>query len=512
MMQKNNNIVNITNFIRAVEPREKIDLFEPMREQMALACKYHLPTTWLLQYDALVEGPFVDFLLREMPADHEVGIWFEVVQQNVEAAGLQWRGRYSWDWHTNVGFSVGYTPKERERIADCFVEEFIRRFGYPPVSMGSWLFDAHLLNYLHEKWGIASACNCRDQYGTDGYTLWGGYWANGYYPCRNNAYLPASNAAAQIPVPVFRMLGSDPLYQYDAGIGSNGQAVITLEPAYPDLGGGSGEWVEWFLKENFREPHFAMAYAQAGQENSFGWPRMAAGLNRQYREIARMRDAGEIRVETLGETGRWFRKTFPVTPVSAVVTLEDWKHENHAGIWYLSRLGRMNLFRNERRELLIRDWQLFCDDYPEPFLRTVCTTRDCVYDALPLVDGMLWHPSSIRFPGGPGGIADVREIDPEKMELVWQSDSGALTVITLSPESIHIVFPTADATLNFVLDIDRARRFRTAVEFDDGEIIYHHKGKRYKLIATTGKIIPGIDGYVFAADKGRLKLEFVHLQ
>ena len=54
--------VNIVNFIRAEEPREPCDLFQPVQEQMALIRKYRFPATWLLQYDALVEGPFVEFL------------------------------------------------------------------------------------------------------------------------------------------------------------------------------------------------------------------------------------------------------------------------------------------------------------------------------------------------------------------------------------------------------------------------------------------------------------------
>ena len=210
MLMENTNIVNIVNFIRAVEPRfrEEPDLFEPVRREMELAKQHALPATWLLQYDALVKGPYVDFLKREMPESHEAGCWFEVVEELAEAAGIRWRGRWSWDWNVEVGFSIGYTPRERERLADAYVARFAELFGRPPASVGSWCFDAHLFNYLHEKYGIAAGCNCKDQYGTDGYTLWGGYWANAYYPSRKNAYLPAQSEAMQIPVPVFRMLGS----------------------------------------------------------------------------------------------------------------------------------------------------------------------------------------------------------------------------------------------------------------------------------------------------------------
>lgn len=39
---KNRQIVNIVNFIRAVEPRVKIDLFEPVAEQVRLKPDGHL--------------------------------------------------------------------------------------------------------------------------------------------------------------------------------------------------------------------------------------------------------------------------------------------------------------------------------------------------------------------------------------------------------------------------------------------------------------------------------------
>ena len=504
------NFINIINFIRAVEPRhrEQKDLFEPVREQMALAKQYGLPTTWLLQYDALVQGPFVEFLKREMPENHEIGIWFEVVEQNADAAGIPWRGRWSWDWHTDVGFSVGYTPHERELLADAFIAKFEEKFGRRPVSMGSWLFDAHLLRYLHERYGIEAACNCKDQYGTDGYTLWGGYWANGYYPAVKNAYLPAQNEDAQIPVPVFRMLGSDPLYQYSAGVAGNGQPVITLEPVYKDSGGGSREWIDWFFRENFSHPHFAMAYAQAGQENPFGWDLMKKTLPYQYQEIARLRDAGKIRATTLGETGRWFRAKFPVTPVSAVVTLDDWKREGHAGIWYLSRFGRVNLFRESDGTLAVRDWQLFREDYAESYLDKVCPSSVCAYDALPLVDGLLWEPCSFRVPGGPGRIESVREETGEVMRIVWRRESGDAISIRLTPQSMEFEFPQEGEALLYECNVAALEyRTPTARFFRDGRICYRHKGYDYGFEAAAGRIVSGEgDAFLLTAEGRKLVL------
>jgi len=503
----NSNIVNIVNFIRAVEPRCEVDLFEPIREQMAMAKQYDLPTTWLLQYDALTQGPYVEYLKREMPSSHEVGIWFETVQPNVESAGIKWRGRWAWDWHTDVGFSVGYSPEERERIADKFIARFIEVFGHPPASMGSWLFDAHLLDYVYRKWGIVAACNCKDQYGTDGYTLWGGYWANGYYPSRKNSYMPAQTAAEQIDVPVFRMLGSDPLYQYGCGIEENGQRVITLEPVYKDLGGGSHDWIDWFMEENFSHPHGAMAYAQAGQENPFGWPLMKHGLTYQYQRIAQLRDIGKIRVETLENTGRWFKKNFAATPVSTVVTRSDWKNENHAGIWYLSKHGRLNLFQTAERQLVIRDWQIFNENYPEPFLNSVCTSSQCTYDALPVIDGMLWHPAAMSFPGGAGHIETVSEVEDDIMEAVWKSDDGRRTVISLAPKTVTIDFAVPDQSLIFGFNATAAAKYHTEIRLHNGCLIYTHNNMSYRLSTAIGKIEPDDQGFRLHAEGNRLQLK-----
>ena len=345
-MKMGRRIVNIINFIRAVEPRSAVDLVEPVERQIELITRHHLPATWLVQYDALVHGPFVD-LLRALGPEHEIGGWFEVVQPQVEQAGLHWRGRYPWDWHSHVGFSVGYTPDEREKLADVFMAQFKAKFGRYPQSIGCWLMDAHLLGYLHDRYGLVASCNCKDQWGTDGYTLWGGYWSQAFYPSRRNAYVPAQHTDEQIPVPVFRMLGSDPINQYDAGlhVGAGftevrSQWVLSLEPVWKQ-GGGNTDWVRWFFSEMCENPCLAYAYAQVGQENSFGWPAMAAGLENQIALLANMAQRRQLDVETLAESGRWFRQMFPVTPATAVVAAETSHGAPRGSIWYESRFWRM---------------------------------------------------------------------------------------------------------------------------------------------------------------------------
>jgi hypothetical protein len=265
-------IVNIVNFIRLLEPRDpKITedvLYQTVVKQVEMMKKCNLGGTFLLQYDALMDNRYQK-LLKDLPQNSfEIGAWWEIPQPLVEKAGLQWRGRYPWDWHADIGFSTGYTPAEREKLTDVYMADFKNIFGYYPKSVGSWFIDSHTLNYLYDKYHIVASSNCKDQVGTDGYTLWGGYWNQAYYPSRINSYMPAQTIEKQLPVPIFRMLGSDPVRQYDTGLGSTRQGVITLEPVYPEAGGDE-TWVNWFFKEFVEGESMEFAYTQAGQENSF---------------------------------------------------------------------------------------------------------------------------------------------------------------------------------------------------------------------------------------------------
>lgn len=145
---------------------------------------------------------------------------------------------------------------------------------------------------MEEKYNIDAAMICKDQWGTDGYSLWGGITAR-YYPCVNNIFCPAQDKDQQINVPVFRMLGSDPVDQYMSGIGSERQDVESMEPVYA-ASGADRNWVEWYLKETFNDRSLGLNYCQAGQENSFGWDAMKNGYIMQMQLFDQKRNLGEI--------------------------------------------------------------------------------------------------------------------------------------------------------------------------------------------------------------------------
>ena len=439
-------IVNIINFIRLLEPRDRRIsedvLYQTVVKQIELMNKYNLGGTFLLQYDALID-PRYQQLLKSLPRDSfEIGAWWEIPQPMAEKAGLKWRGRYPWDWHANIGFTTGYTPEEREKLADVYMKDFKDIFGYYPKSVASWFIDAHTLSYLYRKYQIVASANCKDQYGTDGYTLWGGYWNQAYYPSRINSYMPAQHAENQIPVPVFRMLGSDPVRQYDSGLGTNGQGVITLEPVYRHAGGDSA-WVNWYFREFVKGECLEFAYVQAGQENSFTWDAMKKGLEIQIPLIASLRDQKMIRVETLAESGNWFRENYKVTPATSVTINDDIGETNLKSVWFNSRFYRIN-FLWENSTLRIRDIHIFNEKFPSVYETEPTTSNECRFFTLPFVDGFLWST--------PQQLAGMRlKIMDDGKETAL---TGGVPVITgPSSGTLHIEWPLKSIEGSLLIDM-----------------------------------------------------------
>ncbi|MDD4759783.1 MAG: hypothetical protein PHU66_03075 [Bacteroidaceae bacterium] len=443
--EKSPRIVNIINFIRGTEPRIEAYtdevLYQTVVSQANCLRSHGLKGTYLLQYDALINPEYQKLLKEEIQRGCEVGGWWEITQPQVEAAGLKWRGRYSWDWHTNVGFSVGYTPKEREQLVDAYMKKFKEIFGTYPASIGSWFIDAHSLAYMYDKYRIQASCNCRDQVGTDGYTLWGGYWGQGFYPSRKNAYMPAQTKSGQIDVPIFRMLGSDPIYQYEAGLGGAVQSVATLEPVYGD-GGGSPTWVDWFFKTFTEDPCLGFNYTQAGQENSFTWGPMQKGFEYQMEQLEKLSAAGKVKIETLGETGRWYKKVYPVTPATSFAALSDHKQNGRKTVWFNSRYYRANLLW-DKTTLNIRDIHLFDERSQSEYLEKPTTSTKCLYRTFPIVDGCLWSTVDRL-----AGLRFYRQNSNGEMEEVL----GGNPSITEKGKDLLVSWPLQDGSAIFILE------------------------------------------------------------
>jgi len=412
--------LNVINFIRGVEPRSPVDLLLPVQKQMEILLEHRLPATWLLQYDALVSGPFVEYLKAHMAKDHEVGVWFEMNEPHCKAADVEWRGRpnIGKDSTPSVAFTLGYSEAERIKLADAAMAKFKSIWGHYPKSVASWNLDSITMAHLAETYGVDAFAVCRDQIATDGFTIWGGPIA-GYYPSKTNCWSPALNRRSQIPSPVFRMLGQDPVYYYESSYpfpdGQRHSGPDTMEPVWPS--GRSRVFIKRFLEMITENPTLGFAYAQLGQENNFGWPDMAEGFAIQMKALADLRGTNAVHVETMGESGQRFKRAFRTTPAQAQIMLDDpFGNESPASgsIWYQSRFYRADLhFKGDLP--FFRDLTVYSDRNPQPFLTEATRAHDVEQRMPAVLDGYHWSPT----PGSSGepGAGGFFEGDGQRVRL-----------------------------------------------------------------------------------------------
>lgn len=482
-------VVNIINFVRGIEPRMEVDLITPVLEEMKLNKKYGFENTFLLQYDAMTSSELVEIFKREKDEHMELGIWLEMARELVEKAGAVWTGRWDWDYHVKPGFLQAYTLEQKKKIIDLVMKKFYELFGYYPKSAGSWILDSDSMNYMVEKYGVEAICICRDQWGTDGYTLWGGYYNGPYYPSKNNMYIPAQTKEAQISAPVIRMLGPDPIYCYYERRREEGKLMflpcepMTLEPVCSC--GHSENWVNWYFKNWLENEDMGMSYTQMGQENSFGWENIGKGLPMQMELLAKLEKDGKVIVEKMCDTGRRFREEHGQTPPSVYSALDDWTGTGRQSVWYSCKNYRLNLFA-EDGQVRIRDFQKYDENYRDIYLDKPCEKNEAIYDALPMVDTLRFSDKEILagIYFGSGKIERTwREEDKFLAEI---SADGKMLTMILTEDQV-IIHGEADFAAKFAYKLDCEQ----IKELGCKQISYEHNGMKYALAAENGRFEEG---------------------
>ena len=495
------NIVNIINFVRAIEPRpgRNIDMQEPMREQIRLLRENDLRGTFLLQYDTLIDPTF-DTLIEDAASFCEIGLWLEIVKPQVEAIGLEWKGRYPWDWYNDVGFLIGYEPEQRFKLIDVAMQRYHDRFGHYPESVGSWHMDAASLKYLDDKYKISAACICRDQVGTDGYTMQGGYYNQAYYPSVNNMFCPAATKENQINIPVFRMLGSDPVLAYDYQLVNYGDThVPSLEPVHFAR---FNDWTDWFFDAMFGHARgLCFQYAQAGQENSFGWRNMKSGLEYHMPLIAQKAEEGTLSVMTLGESGRWYKSHYESTPAATVVGLGAWKHPHLNSVWYYCKRYRVNLFM-DKGVVRLRDAYIFDENYREHYLDIRCDTHACEFRNLPVMDGVIYSNVAADILAGVYFTRNGEKIEWEDMHYRELSESVA-EVMLISADGCARVLLSEDG-IEISTDIDG---FALTPEYDRERVYGRvNEGEKFANANNSKTVLSFIDQAIAEKDKITLSI------
>lgn len=472
-------VTNIMNFVRTFEPRdpeiEKL-LFDTTKKQLRLCNDMGLPATFLLEYDALVNTEYIDFFKAEAGKNIEIGFWYEVVEPLTTDIGIPYESKrgYKWDWCIKPGFSMSYTNDVKEKLIDQAMAKFREVFGYYPKTVASWVLDTYSVNYLTNKYDIDALAICRDQVNTDAYTLIGGYFNGIYYPSKNNIFTPASCKENQNSTPMFKLLGPDPIHNYDNSkhLSSKDKliGVYTLEPACS--GGRDPEIVDWFFRTYYDNENLGIGYTQIGQENSFANIDLITPLDMQFKKLMKM----GVKFEKMCDTGAAFKEKYTLTPPAAVSALDNWDTEDCQTVYYSSKNYVANILRHDNK-VAIRSLYLFDDRIKDTYIENSCNTFDSIHENMPIVD---------TFPqrgNGDGGDGIILSVSASDISSVRMEDSLKVSFgngnVRFHEEHIVIEGSTFDFTPEMCA---------TSITTTSSSIEYEYKGHKYALEILGGRV------------------------
>lgn len=493
-------VANVINFVRALDPRPTHEmLVQTIDEEIGLNRKYGFPNTILLQYDAMLDDELVATVRKSDADKTEFGVWIELCKPLCESVGILWRGKkgWDWDWRINPGFLMAYEPSERERLIDAVFEKFKAVFGSYPKSVGSWLLDAHSMQYMASKYDVDGYCICREQDSTDAYGLRGGYSNGAYYPSRNNMLSAATDMKNAIAVPVFRLLTPDPIYNYSPPdkfyVDFPAKAGCpTLEPAWKS--GSTPETVDWYFGCYLTAPGLInLSYLHIGQENSFGWCNIGPALAMQMARLDAQRRSGQVAVETLGDTARRFMKDHPANCPQTQVALSDWTGSGRKSIWYNCSTYRANLMLQDGRAFF-RDIHVMRDDYSEPYLDSPCKGWQAVYDTPPVVDEYLFRTNGVS------GVLSICGMFSE-LSVARGRDDRLIVTLTAPERSAVVEFSNGKVSVrNGRLEFQCPESFRKGLSFENGRLGMEWRNYRYS-VGLTGDFEKTATGYGLCGDE-----------
>jgi hypothetical protein len=297
-----------------------------------------------------------------------------------------------------------------------------------------------------------------------------------------------------VKVPVFRLLGPDPIHNYDNDRYLTDQKQIpytgcyTLEPVWKT--GSTPEIVEWFFRNYFENEDLGFSYAQLGQENSFG-PGILPALRMQ---LEKLKAYPEVRILKMCDTGEWYKAQFPdKTPATCVSALDDWGGGDEIqSVYYDCRNYTANLFRCKNR-IFIRSMYLFDERVEEQYLEKPCETWDALYENLPVIDTLIWKYNEGLLLDEEGTAFSLSRLEEGVLDVQWQGKR-----ITFSEEKI-LVWGLKDLYLDFTGNL-------AEIQLRDEKISYCYKGHDYMLCVSGGNIKPTEHGCEIMANDSEMIL------
>jgi hypothetical protein len=297
-------------------------------------------------------------------------------------------------------------------------------------------------------------------------------------------FTPAASDDTQINTPIFRLLGSDPIHNYDGGkYASEGckRGPYTMEPAYSKVSGCNPDIVDWYLDSYFNNESLGFAYMQIGQENSFAMFDLITPLRMQIEKILKLED---VKIEKMCDSGKAFKKKYKKTPATSVCALTNWDSVDCQSVYYDSINYTANIMRYNNK-VFIRSLYLFDDRVKDYYEDIICDTFDGVYENLPIVDTIYQKGDT---DGGFGIVLDEFASNFSAMKTADQE-------LTVSWDNKSVIFTEDKIILNNCKPTFTYNMINTKISTDNNVINYEYKGVKYSL-EVSGADITHKDGTI----------------
>jgi hypothetical protein len=239
---------------------------------------------------------------------------------------------------------------------------------------------------------------------------------------------------------------------------------------------------------------------------------MKNGLEMQIPILDSLKRANKIRIETLAESGKWFREKFRVTPATAVTSLTDLRNEGRKTVWFNSRFYRVNLLWKEQ-SFRFRDIHLFDERLESDYLKKAGTSAQCIYTTLPVVDGFLWSTpdtlAGLRLmrETATGSIEEVSldnpvvtEIAASVLQVECNGNSGEKYRMIFYEDRFEVSCSGSEDAISWLLELTTAPGKELPFQsIGSRQVKATIKGLDYSLICSTGKIVKpeNPDSFVF---------------
>ncbi len=362
-----NSFVNIVNPVRGKDfwGLKGQEPLTAVKEQLKVIQKNNFKATWLLRPDAFFDQELISFF-KNLPQEQELGIFLEVTSSWTQEAQVGYHQGVLWHDAQSV-FLSGYTLEERKKLIEIAFENFKNVFGHYPKSVGAWHLDANSLAYMEKKYGVKAALICADQFLTDNFQIWGGWWGVPYYPSRFNVLVPAQSEKNKLSVVIFQWAARDPVNGYGSGVQESTFSVQANDYLKHNLK------IDYFSKliDVYLEPSLGkFGQITIGLENDNPW----AMVGQEYENQIKVLASKKMKTLTMNDFAVWYQKEIPgLSPQHQIVSV-DLLGSGKKATWLMSTQGRLGILEDQGKKIL-RDWRVYNEKWAEPYLEVANQNR-----------------------------------------------------------------------------------------------------------------------------------------